>query len=67
MPASLRVISAISDAEDIPATELDPIHESLDLEALDALVASGDANLSIQWRIYNSRIEIDGTGAIRVL
>lgn len=64
--SSERVIEAVAEAKGINPIDLDPLYQYLDLEALDALVASGNQDLSIRWRVDGAEVEVWGDGEVRV-
>lgn len=63
---SMRVVQRIAETEGVASADLDPLYEAVDPDALEALVASADPDLSIRLTVYGHRIEIDGTGEVRV-
>lgn len=66
LPVSLRVIEAVADAKGVAADELGPLDEYVDLEALDAVVASAGDDLCISLSVDEHWIAVDGTGSVTV-
>lgn len=64
--SSERVIEAVAEAKGINPIDLEPLYQHLDLDALDALVASGNQDLSIRWRVDDAEIEVSGDGEVQV-
>jgi hypothetical protein len=62
----VKVAEALADATGVPADELDPIQRSVDPDALETVVASGAPDLRIEWSTNGHRVEVDGTGTVRV-
>ena len=66
LPLSIRVVDALADAEGVGPADLPSLAEYADLEALEALVASADEDLSVSFRVEERLVEVDGAGAVRV-
>lgn len=64
--SSERVIEAIAEARGVDPADLEPVYNHIDLEALDALVASGNRDLSVRWRIDGAQVEVWGDGEVQV-
>ena len=64
---SMQVVRAIAKAEGVAPIDLDPLFESVDPEALEALVASADRDLCIHLTVNGHQIEVDGAGEVRVI
>lgn len=67
---SVAVIEAVAAAEGVAPTELDPLHERIDLDAVDQLFAgTGDAvdtSTFIRFSAAGWNVFVRGDGAIRV-
>lgn len=59
---STQVIEVVTELEDAEHTELPPLFEAIDPEALDAIVQENDATVSFQYAGYS--IEVRGTAEI---
>ena len=66
VPATTRVIEAVASASDTDATELPPLHDSVDTDALNALFDSGGSESDPSLRVsfvydgYTVRVDRDG-------
>ena len=66
VPATTRVIEAVASASDTDATELPPLHDSVDTDALNVLFDSGGPESDRSLRVsfvydgYAVRIDRDG-------
>lgn len=67
LPVAIRIIETIADAKGVTPDELGPVHEYVDLEALEQVVRSANADLYVRWSVDNFDVEVDGTGAVRVV
>lgn len=56
--ASIQVVEAIAEAENLDMTDLPPLFEAIDSEALDAVVEDGGATVSFQYAGYT--VEVRG-------
>lgn len=65
-PISQRVVFAVAEQADVEPNELPPLYDSLDPDALDAVVRSSDADLEISFSFAGHRVEIGGDETIRV-
>jgi hypothetical protein len=64
---SLRVVSALSDATDTAADELDPLYNAVDPEALDRLLESGSSgDVRVEFEYGDSRVEVSSDGTVAV-
>ncbi|WP_415380468.1 HalOD1 output domain-containing protein [Halosimplex sp. TS25] len=64
---STAVIEAVAAAEGVAPTELDPIYDAIDPEALDTLLADqNDASTCVRFDISGWTVFIRGDGALRV-
>lgn len=62
---SVRVIEAVADAADADPTTMAPLHESIDPDALDQLIAAGmDGQVSFTFGGHAVTVEGDGTVAV---
>ena len=66
LPLSIRVVEAVAEADDVAVDELEPMHEYVDLESLEDLVASADDDLRVRWFVGDTLVEVDGAGDVRV-
>ena len=68
-PVSHTVQAALSDVEDCSATELDPLAEYVDPDALEAFFAGTPAeraNRSLTFEYDDHTVHVDGTGRVIV-
>lgn len=69
-PASMAVVTALSDVVDTDPTELDPLHDTVDTDALDAVVgvrhpANGDVHVTFPFEGY--AITVHSYGIVEVV
>ena len=66
VPATTRVVEAVASASDTDATELPPLHDSVDTDALNALFDSGgpdsDRSLRVSFVYHGYSVRIDRDG-----
>lgn len=70
---SIAVVTAVSAAEDVDPTALEPLHDAVDTDALDRLAdhcqdrdrGSGDARVTFSYAGYE--VELDYAGRIRLV
>jgi hypothetical protein len=69
-PPSVAVIEAVAAAECVAPTELDPLYEQINLDALDQFFASSedtpDISKSVRFSAVGWKVFVRGDGAIRV-
>ena len=69
-PVSITVVEAIADITDTPPTELPPLHEYLDTEALDQLVSPSTsqeiASLTVTFEYFGMYVRIDTNQGIEI-
>lgn len=68
---SATVVRAVANVTNTPPTELDPLYESIDVDALDQLFdgPNGDSWQDTSWvsfRYHDCTVEVYATGTIRV-
>ncbi|SFC56178.1 hypothetical protein SAMN05444422_110124 [Halobiforma haloterrestris] len=64
-PPSQRVVTKIAEADDVePATLEPPLYSTIDPDALDALVESGDADTTVSFAYHGYEVRVDGTGEV---
>ncbi|OLZ42489.1 hypothetical protein A6E15_16640 [Natrinema saccharevitans] len=64
---SLRVIDALADATNTDASELEPLYDVVDPEALDQLFQSGSgADVRVEFEYYGMLVEVRGDGTVTV-
>ncbi|WP_436925152.1 HalOD1 output domain-containing protein [Halosimplex amylolyticum] len=64
---STAVIEAVAAAEGVAPTELDPIYDAIDPEAIDRLLADqNDASTCVRFAINGWTVFVRGDGALRV-
>lgn len=64
---SRRVVDAVATIEDVPPTDLEPLHDVIDVEALDSyLTASADDFASLTFSYCGHDVEVDGRGRVFV-
>ncbi len=61
--AVVRAVSAVTDAE---PTSLEPLYETVDPEALDQLLRSGDAGMELTVRYLDYHVTLSGDGTVAV-
>lgn len=68
VPTSLAIVSRVADAEGVESRELAPLYESVDPDALDALVDSvtGGSTLSVQFTYCGYVVTVNADGVINV-
>ena len=71
-PISLRIIQLVGDASDREATDLEPLGDIIDVDALDAFLDLRPDDdpcpfIQISFAYEGYRIEIDGKGTVSVL
>lgn len=67
VPATVAVAATIADVLDVPATEVAPIHRSVDADALDELVDHGTSENdapSVTFEHESVWVTVDGDGVI---
>lgn len=64
---SEAVVHAIADAADTDPLSIEPIYESVDPDALDALVRSGPDDLSVSFSHHGVPVDVFGDGTVRVV
>lgn len=64
---SVAIVQEIAALEGADPTELPPLYDSVDTDALDALVRHSDAeDLTIEFDYGDYRVSVEGTGEITV-
>lgn len=71
-PVSARIIRLVAVASDREATELEPLGQVIDVEALDELLdsrclADPDVSVEISFRYEGYMVDIDANGTVSVL
>jgi len=64
--ASVAVAKALADLQSCRVTALDPLYETLDPDALDRLVESGDDSVSVSFSIDGITVVLTGDGRIEL-
>ncbi|RQG87779.1 hypothetical protein EA462_12965 [Natrarchaeobius halalkaliphilus] len=65
----MAVVQRVATATDRPATQLPPLYDAIDPEALDAVFRSGStgsSEIAIEFRYAGYRVTIDSTGQIEM-
>lgn len=70
-PVSVAVLEAVAAARGLDSTELRPtygytIFDRVDPGALDSLDAGRDADLAVEFDLYDSRVRVEGVGRVLV-
>jgi len=65
-PASIAVTEALASIRHCDPIELEPLYHSIDPEALDAIVDSGDSDLRATFRIDGFEITVTGHGRLEI-
>lgn len=63
---STAIITAVADASELDATELDPLVETLDPDALDTLYASGNPELTVSFAYHGWDVTLRGDGRLLI-
>jgi len=63
-PPCLAVIRVVSAVVNEPPTEFEPLHESVDADALDALVLSSSEDVSVSFTHLGLDIVVHGDGTV---
>lgn len=63
---SVHVVQEIATAEEIDPTELRPLHEVLDPDALDELIHGASADLTVEFAYGGYSVRVDGAGRVTV-
>jgi len=61
---SHRIVTFFEDATGRQATELPPLYDAVDVDALEDLVAHGGADLQVQFRYCDTVVRVYGDGSI---
>ena len=64
--ASERVVGTVADAEDAEPTELSPLYEAIDPDALDSLVEGSDDDLCIDFECCGYDITVTGAETVEI-
>ena len=64
--ASERVVGTVADAEDAEPTELSPLYEAIDPDALDSLVEGSDDDLCIDFECCGYDITVKGEETVEL-
>lgn len=59
-PPSTALVRAVADARDVGATELRPLYDVVDAEALDSLIRDGGATMTVEYEGFRATIHGDG-------
>ncbi|RBI63912.1 hypothetical protein DMJ13_05230 [halophilic archaeon] len=65
-PVSRTVVQTVAERNDASVTELPPLYDSVDPDALNALVRRGGDDLRITFRFAGRQIVVDGDGTVTV-
>jgi len=60
MPPSAALVSAVSDARDVEPTNLPPLYDAVDADAMDALVGERDVTMTVEYHGFLATIHGDG-------
>lgn len=66
---STEIVQRVATVTDQAVTQLPPLHETIDPEALDAVIDSvtqGESSLELRFAYSGCRVLVDGSGAVRV-
>lgn len=64
---STRVVYAVADACDVDPFEMEPpLFHAIDLDALERLVAGGDAGLRVEFTYQGRSVAVEGDGTVTV-
>ena len=69
VPAGYAVVERVAALEGVDPTELPPLYESIDVEALERLVEAAEgagSSLRVEFSYYGHEVSITGEGAVRV-
>lgn len=62
----LRVAHEVASRERVEATELQPLHDYVDPDALSTIIESADEDLTIEFSYIGYSVTVIGDGSIRV-
>lgn len=65
-PISHRVVFAVAKRADVRPNDLPPLYDSIDPDALNAVVDSGDTDLVISFSFSGYEVTIDGERTVHV-
>ncbi|WP_256393348.1 HalOD1 output domain-containing protein [Natronoarchaeum rubrum] len=60
MPPSTALVRAVADARGVEATELPPLYDVVDADALDSLVREQEVTMTIEYQGFLATIRGDG-------
>ena len=66
---SQRVINAVADAKGVDPLDLDPMYDTIDPDALDALFRDGEASLAgteLRFEYEDCEVRIEGSGEVSI-
>lgn len=68
-PLGVVVCEAIADAEGVSSTDLDPLNDYVDVDALESLFrnSSEDSNLSVRFSAYGYTVVVEGASRVLVV
>ncbi|GAA0672710.1 HalOD1 output domain-containing protein [Natronoarchaeum mannanilyticum] len=59
-PPSAALVRAIADARDVEPTDLPPLYDAVDADAMDALVGERDVTMTVEYHGFLATIHGDG-------
>jgi hypothetical protein len=63
---SVVIVETVAAATNRPTTDLPPLQETLDVEALDTLFDGRQPTLTVTFRYANTTVTVHGTGSVTV-
>lgn len=61
---SLRLIEQVADVENRDSRDLPPLGQTIDLEALDTLIESGNSTLTVTFTVQGYDVIVTGNGSV---
>lgn len=65
-PISHQVVEAVAEAEGATPLELEPLYDSVDPDALDALARRGSSDVAIEFTYENYRVRVGDSNRVRI-
>lgn len=63
----LRILERIANREGVTPIDMHPpLYQSIDMDALESLLESGDATLSVSFVYRGYTVSVDGSGSVRI-
>lgn len=59
-PPSTALVRAVADARDVAPTELRPLYDVVDADALDSLIRDGGVTMTVEYEGFRATVRGDG-------